>query len=129
MISKMLHKIISEGLISKSRSKSIRFLNKRAKEILNYVADFKLETDIIDATDSMQYLYSRIDIQFGRNKLFKNSQVVSVTIYDVDDCTIEVPVAVAVVLDVDNYKKLKGLRAVKLFLKELYTKLKLKHGN
>ena len=125
----MLHKIISEGLISKSRSKSIRFLNKRAKEILNYVADFKFETDIIGATDNMQYLYSRIDIQFGRNKLFKNSQVVSVTIYDVDDCTIEVPVAVAIVLDVDNYKKLKGLRTIKLFLKELYTKLKLKHGN
>lgn len=126
MISKMLYQVLSEGLISKSRSKSIRLLNKRLREIFSFVKDFELEVEPLEASDNMQHLYSRLDIQFGHNKLFKKSQVVSVTIYDVDDCTIEIPVAVAIVLDIDNYKKLKGLRDIKLFLKNLILKFKTK---
>lgn len=129
MMSKELHYILSEGLISKSRSKSIRLLNKRLHEILIFTKDIGLEAEPLEASDNMQYLFSRLDIQLGHNKLFKKSQVMSVTIYDVDDCTVELPVAVSIVLDIDNYKKIRGLREIKVFLKNLKSKLDTKLGS
>lgn len=115
-----LDKNITEGTVAKIRSRATRLLNQKAYSILGFAEALDLDGDITEATDSNQAV---IEIQFGNNKLFKKSQVASVTIYDGDDYVIELPAAISMLLDISNHKKIKNLRDTKTYIKKLKSQL------
>lgn len=114
--------ILQEGKVAKARSAAIRNLSKYAKNISNTFDDMGINTDIVDA--SVDNPVAVVELQFGRNDVFKSSQVVNVTIYDNDDFSVELPVALSLHLGIDgNYQKFTNLRSTKRFLKQLHKKV------
>jgi len=111
---------LTEGSVAKARSRAIKILNQKAYSILGFVEALGLDGDMTEATDSNQAI---VEMQFGKNKLFKKSQVTAVTIYDGDDYVVELPAAISIFLDTQNHRKIKSLRDVKTFIRKLNEKL------
>lgn len=113
---------MSEGKVARARTQAIKTLNSKAKSIAGFLDKNGKESDIIEASDSIDS-FARVEAQFGMNEHFDRSQVVSITIHDVDDYVVELPAVLSMVTGAGNYAKLKGLRATKSHLNDIINKL------
>ena len=114
--------LLDEGKVAKARTQAIKTLNNKAKNIANSLENSGRPADVIEASNSIDS-FARVESQFGRNDYFDKSQVVSVTVHDVDDYVIELPVVISMFTGMKNYSKHNGLRAAKSHLKDVITKI------
>lgn len=118
---KKIDKMLEEGLVSKSRSRAIRALNDKARRIYNFAEKLGLDPDVSEVASMTDDAV--VEFQLGNNKKFKKSQVASVTVHDMDDYVVMLPMAVTMYLDVEGYKKLSSLLETKRYIKEIYQRL------
>jgi len=113
-----IDELLEEGIVARARSRAIRALNDKAQKIHNFAQKLKLESDITEVSSS-EDTTAIVEIQFGNNELFKNSQVVNVTVHDVDDFVVWLPMALSIYLEMENHHKFKNVVQVKSFIKKL----------
>ena len=121
--SNKLDDLLCEGKVARARTHAIRTLNSKAKSIADSLSNVGMESEVIEASDNIDS-FSRVESQFGKNKYFDHSQVVSITVHDVDDYVVELPVSISISIGLSNYNKLNGLRATKTYLKDVLSRIR-----
>lgn len=120
-IESIFEKMLAEGMVARARTSAVKRLNKQVYNIEKMFRSKGLDVEVDEA--DVSDFSSRIEVQFGLNKKFKKSQIVSITIYDVDDYLVELPAAVAISIGSENYSKFSDLRKTKRYLIALYQKV------
>ena len=120
-LNKLAGRLLIEQLdVSDLRGDMLNTLNDKASQIHRYARALGFDSDTVYITDPTETpLFTRVEMQLGKNNRYANSQVTSVTIYDNDDVVVELPLAVSTDLGIQNYYKFSNLNEVAKMLRQL----------
>lgn len=92
---------VQKGRLEKDESRHFSVIKSVADRILKRAEECGFSAEIISSGDVHAHPFV-VEIQVGENRLFQQSQWISVTIYDTDDLSVELPNDIAALLGRGN---------------------------
>lgn len=89
------------GRIEKDESRHFSVIKGVADRIVKRAAECGFPAELVSSGDVHSHPFV-VEIQVGKNRLFQQSQWISVTIYDTDDLSVELPNEIAALLGRGN---------------------------
>jgi len=101
VIHEIAMKLEARGKIEKDESEHLRIVRRVADKVIERANEHGFLAELISTGDVHEHPLV-VEIQVGKNRLFVQSQWITVTIYDSDDMTVELPDETATLLGRGN---------------------------